>query len=80
MSDEPKVNNTRAVAVGVKINMLTALHPMSPKGRTWLFKCDCGVEKVIDRRFVELGRTMSCGCLRKNIASEANYKRKKTRK
>lgn len=29
----------------------------------WLFKCDCGIEKVIRVKNVKSGNTKSCGCL-----------------
>lgn len=29
----------------------------------WLFKCDCGKEKVIDKATVVKGKVTSCGCL-----------------
>jgi hypothetical protein len=32
------------------------------KNRYWLFKCDCGVEKVIAVTGVRSGRVVSCGC------------------
>ena len=28
----------------------------------WLFKCDCGQEKIIDKSSVKTGKTKSCGC------------------
>src|SRR5947199_4994182 len=33
-----------------------------PRGRLFLFKCDCGAEKEIHLFDVRYGRTMSCGC------------------
>jgi hypothetical protein len=33
----------------------------------WLCKCDCGNEKVIGCGRLTLGRTRSCGCLRRDI-------------
>jgi hypothetical protein len=28
----------------------------------WLFKCDCGKEKIIEGTYVKRGKTQSCGC------------------
>lgn len=58
--------------IGVKFSRLTVLsffpHEKS-KQRKCLFKCDCGVEKVI--RFDQVARnnagTKSCGCLNKEV-------------
>ena len=36
----------------------------------WLFKCDCGKEKVIDKTPVVNGKTLSCGCYHKEIVSK----------
>lgn len=33
------------------------------KRSAWLFKCDCGNEKVITYNDVSVGRTKSCGCI-----------------
>ena len=52
---------------GDKYNKLTAIK-FSHKYRTnphWLFKCDCGNEKVIQVNNVKNGNTQSCGCWRK---------------
>jgi hypothetical protein len=52
---------------GKKFNKLTAIrHVATRLGRQkWLFKCDCGTEKVLGRKTVESNSTKSCGCLRK---------------
>lgn len=36
--------------------------PYSKSQSYWLFKCDCGREKVIDKYSVTRGRIKSCGC------------------
>ncbi len=38
----------------------------------WLFKCDCGNEKVIDSRNVRSGNTTSCGCYFKEVLKNSN--------
>lgn len=35
----------------------------------WLFKCDCGKEKVIEKTRVMRGNTTSCGCVREEMYS-----------
>ena len=45
-------------------NKLTAIEKRS--GARWLFKCECGTEKEIDKDKVIKSITKSCGCLRKN--------------
>jgi len=50
---------------GKKINKLTAIKFIKKiNGRYyWLFKCDCGNQKIITRDNVVSGATKSCGCL-----------------
>jgi len=45
---------------GQKFYRLTAIKKID--GKRWLFKCDCGNEKVIDSYCVRKGITKSCGC------------------
>jgi hypothetical protein len=46
---------------GQKFNRLTAVRKVD--GGKWLFHCECGKEKTIDRSHVKSGHTRSCGCL-----------------
>lgn len=39
----------------------------------WRCACDCGNEAVITRHHLRDGRTKSCGCLRRDVASELNH-------
>lgn len=41
-------------------------------GSKWLCKCDCGNEKIVSTSALNGGRTISCGCVHKKRASEAN--------
>ena len=53
---------------GHKFSKLTAIKPIAKDRRRnehWLFKCDCGIEKVINKYPVLKGQTKSCGCWRK---------------
>lgn len=40
------------------------------KRQYWLFKCDCGKEKIIDKNSVMHGDARSCGCYLKEKTSE----------
>lgn len=53
---------------GQKFNRLTAIKKKD--GENWLFKCDCGNEKVINGYYVRKGKTKSCGCLNAELASK----------
>lgn len=52
---------------GVKFGRLTAIEPREVVGtdRKWLFRCDCGREKMIFANLVRRGRQISCGCWRR---------------
>ena len=55
---------------GEKFNRLTAIkldHIGDHRRSYWLFKCDCGAEKVILGAGVVSGNTKSCGCLSHEI-------------
>jgi hypothetical protein len=52
---------------GQKFNKLTALyfsHKNKHNQPCWLFKCDCGIEKILGKAKVTGGTTKSCGCLK----------------
>ena len=52
---------------GQKFNKLTAIkfkYQDKDYAKFWLFKCDCGVEKIINVSKVKTSHTKSCGCLR----------------
>jgi hypothetical protein len=53
MADEMKI--------GDKFSRLTVKECL---GRKILVECECGTEKLVERRFLRGGRTRSCGCLR----------------
>ena len=42
------------------------------KERKWLCRCDCGTERYVLERSLLYGGSVSCGCLRKERASETN--------
>ena len=54
---------------GLKFNRLTAIkyshHHKYPCGKSkeyWVFKCDCGKEKILEKAKVVNNITLSCGC------------------
>jgi len=54
--------------IGQKFNRLTAIkshHKTNNNNYYWLFRCDCGKEKVINKSLVIRGYIRSCGCLHK---------------
>ena len=58
------------IKTGDKFNRLTAIrldHIGEHNRSYFLFKCDCGTEKVILGSQVKPGNTKSCGCLSKEI-------------
>ena len=59
---------------GQKFGKLTAIKPMGSSGtRTyWLFKCDCGNEKVLRIQNVVYpsSKTKSCDCVRRNLSEK----------
>lgn len=60
---------------GRKFGRLTAIKKTtSGKNPKWLCKCDCGVEKEIQYSALTSGKTVSCGCYFKEVASKSNTK------
>lgn len=51
------------MAVGQRYGMLTCIKQVASKPPQWLFRCDCGDEKVINHHQVRYGGVKSCGCL-----------------
>lgn len=58
---------------GQKFNYLTAIkyidYDKNHRSR-WLFKCDCGNEKILDSLWVRKGNIKSCGCYNSKVATE----------
>lgn len=63
---------SKIVEVGKRYGRLTALARAGHVGRSpaFLFRCDCGVEKVIDGGLVKRGNIKSCGCFRREHCLE----------
>ena len=57
--------------IGKKFGMLTAIKMVERRKHHlyYLFKCDCGNEKIISKESVVEGRTKSCGCITKELNS-----------
>ena len=55
---------------GKKFNNLTAIKYIKGQGRIrckWLWKCDCGNEKILEPSKVKASLTVSCGCVKNMI-------------
>lgn len=46
-----------------------------PNCTCWEVQCDCGVRFVVPRPNLISGGTRSCGCLRRELLKERNYRR-----
>lgn len=56
---------------GQRFGRLTALLRVSTAGRSiWLCECDCGESCEIRANDLRMGRTRSCGCLRREINAD----------
>lgn len=62
--------------IGKKFNRLTAIKRVYDCGNgvRYLFKCDCGNEKVILKNAVVSGKTKSCGCISNEKVKERCFK------
>jgi hypothetical protein len=57
---------------GQTFGRLTALSIVPGSNpRRWLFRCECGTEKVLIGSLVRYGATISCGCFRKESCAAA---------
>jgi len=53
---------------GLRFGYLVAVEPSGHDKwgvSLWLCQCDCGNKKIVNNRYLRLGQTKSCGCLRK---------------
>jgi len=61
------------IKIGKKYNKLTAIKEVGSnkhKRKNYLFKCECGNEKIILGDSVEYEHTKSCGCAHKDAANK----------
>lgn len=66
------------VKSGMRFNRLTAIREIGHDkyGQSkWLFRCDCGNEKIITRYSVVSGRTKSCGCFQDEVRKSGDLRR-----
>lgn len=54
------------IQAGDKFNRWTAVRFVDKRWRDprWLFKCECGTERIVLSNAVKFGRSKSCGCIR----------------
>lgn len=66
---------------GHKFNNLTAIRYEKTyrNQQYWLFKCDCGKEKILPKHHVRKGEVKSCGCLLKQNKTGLKHGLSKTR-
>lgn len=59
------VHNMQEDIAGQKFGMLTAVRfdHSDDEGPWWLYRCECGCEKVLRKKTVKAGYIESCGCL-----------------
>lgn len=65
MINKPPIKKSVDIT-GQKFGRLTAVKLASRNKHNkecWLFKCDCGKEKTIEKSMVRTGHSKSCGCL-----------------
>lgn len=67
-----RINKPRIDETGKRHGRLVGIRRI--EGREWLWKCDCGTEKVINATLVRIGNTASCGCLRSEKSAERKTK------
>lgn len=71
----------RIEMIGNKYGRLTVISKSDPSmsGQTrYLCKCDCGNEKVFQAANIRNGKSLSCGCIRKEVTASRNRIEKKT--
>ena len=58
--------------VGQRFGRLLVIEPAPARGasRYWAAICDCGASKVVSHGSLRAGTTMSCGCLKSEVAAQ----------
>jgi hypothetical protein len=67
-------NAEKKIKVGNRYGKWVVISEMPDKPKYWRCKCDCGKEKIVSGQSLRLGHTTSCGCYRREHASNANKK------
>jgi len=76
------MNTNRMIKPGDRFAKLTAIKHVCTKEhyrRYFLFRCDCGNEKILQISNVATENTKSCGCLAKNNHTKRTNKMEKTK-
>lgn len=63
---KPPVGPVMTQFIGHKINKWTVLEPGVAKNKKWLFRCDCGTERLVVAAAVFGAQSKSCGCTNPN--------------
>ena len=53
-----------------RLTLISVVTPPGAKRKKGLYRCTCGVEKIVDVYHVNSGHTKSCGCYRRDLMSE----------
>lgn len=54
--------------VGERFGRLVVMRPEHPgRQSTYIVRCDCGTEKIVQAQHLRNGHSQSCGCLRKEL-------------
>lgn len=62
---------------GQQWHRLTAMHLIDTsgdRGARWMFRCDCGNQKVLAAADAKSGAVKSCGCLKRESNTEHGYR------
>jgi hypothetical protein len=61
---------------GRRFGLLLVVERAPNRGRwvQWRCRCDCGTEKIADAALLRTGHTQSCGCLRREVATDRMLK------
>lgn len=75
MRERQSEANRKEIKPGTKYGRLTVIERAGEKAKNGAFYykclCDCGTEKTVDGTNLRNGKTLSCGCLRKERQKEA---------
>lgn len=78
----PKILSKEPLPIGSRIGRLVVVGPEEWRSgfRYWPCRCDCGKEKTIREHHLKTQRTMSCGCLHREVSAEVNTRHGEGRK
>jgi hypothetical protein len=70
----PKLGRPRVELAGLKFGKLTVIefrrHPTLRSDSFWLCSCECGGTIVTSGHRLKIGRTVSCGCVKRSIIAK----------